>query len=240
VDTIKLLDATLRRNTATGPIWKRSTDDGYGEKADGRPFKKTGIGRGWPLLAGERGHFELAAGRHDTALALLKTMANQTSECGMIPEQVWDAPNIPKRSLFNGKPTGSGMPLVWAHSEYIKLLRSVHSGEVWDRIPQSEERYLHQHRTAGFQIWTPEQRRGWLTRGKDIRLDLPTPAHVRWVVDGKTTEAETIDSGFQLHHATLNTRHLPPGATIEITVQPSTAEGRKKAKPNSFTVKARA
>ncbi len=30
-------------------------DDGYGEHADGRPFSKTGIGRGWPLLAGERG-----------------------------------------------------------------------------------------------------------------------------------------------------------------------------------------
>jgi glucoamylase len=37
----------------------------------------------------------------------------------MIPEQVWDAPDIPERFLFNGYPTGSGMPLVWAHSEYI-------------------------------------------------------------------------------------------------------------------------
>lgn len=237
VDTIKLLDATLRRDTATGPIWRRSTDDGYGEKADGRPFEKTGIGRGWPLLAGERGHYELAAGRHEAALHLLKTMANQTSECGMIPEQVWDAPNIPKRSLFNGKPTGSGMPLVWAHSEYIKLLRSLHSGKVWDRVPEAEDRYLRGPRSASFQIWTPDQRRAWLKLGKDLRLDLPYPAHVRWTVDGKTTEAETVDTGFQLHCVTLKTRKVPPGAEIEVKVKPIVTGRSEKPKPESFVVK---
>lgn len=50
----------------------------------------------------------------------------------MIPEQVWDADDIPEHMLFNGHPAGSGMPLVWAHAEYIKLLRSLHGGAVWD------------------------------------------------------------------------------------------------------------
>jgi len=36
--------------------------DGYGEHADGHVYDGTGIGRGWPLLTGERGHYELAAG----------------------------------------------------------------------------------------------------------------------------------------------------------------------------------
>lgn len=236
VDTVKLLDATLRRETPTGPTWKRSTDDGYGEKADGKPFDKTGIGRGWPLLAGERGHFELAAGRCEAALALLKTMARQTSVCGMIPEQVWDAPDIPERFLFNGYPTGSGMPLVWAHSEYIKLLRSLHGGEVWDRIPQTEERYQRQHRTASFQIWTPEQRRAWLTRGKNLRLDLTAPAKVRWTAGSIANEVHTVDSGFGLHCATLNTLDLPPEAKIRITIEPISSENNEKPKRESFTV----
>jgi glucoamylase len=240
IDTVKLIDATLRSDTATGPAWKRSTEDGYGEKADGRPFDKTGVGHGWPLLAGERGHFELAAGRRDAALALLKTMARQTSECGMIPEQVWDAPSLPGRALFNGKPTGSGMPLVWAHSEYIKLLRSLHIGEVWDRMSQTEERYLYKHLVASFQIWTPQQRRGWLMSGKDLRLDLPTHSHIRWTVEGKTARSETIDSGFGLHCAMLETRVLLPGVIIEIDVRPKDARKHGSPGPDRFVVKVRA
>ena len=48
----------------------------------------------------------------------------------------WDAEDIPGKMLFNGHPAGSGMPLVWAHSEYVKLLRSLHDGKVWDMPPQ--------------------------------------------------------------------------------------------------------
>jgi glucoamylase len=88
LDTLKVIDATLKRDTPTGQGWVRSTYDGYGEKKDGRPFDKTGIGRVWPLLAGERAHYEIAAGNHDDALELPRTMARQTSEAGMILEQV--------------------------------------------------------------------------------------------------------------------------------------------------------
>ena len=96
LDTIKVLDATLKRDTDTGPTWIRSSFDGYGEHDDGSPYIKTGVGRGWPLLAGERGHYELMAGRRGAALNLLQTMSKQTSDCGMIPEQVWNAPDIPR------------------------------------------------------------------------------------------------------------------------------------------------
>jgi glucoamylase len=240
LDTIKILDATLRRETATGPTWTRSTGDGYGEKADGAPFDKTGIGRGWPLLAGERGHYELAAGHRETALDLLKTMARQTSECGMIPEQVWDAPDIPERYLFNGYPTGSGMPLAWAHSEYIKLLRSLHDGAVWDRIPQTTERYQRDRHTASFQIWTPAQRRGWLRSGKDLRVDLTAPAIIRWTAQRTTLQSETRDNGFQLHSATLPTSDLPAGTSIRIEIEPLPTEDKGKQKPDAFTVRVHA
>jgi glucoamylase len=96
VNTVRVIDATLKRETRTGPGWVRSTYDGYGEKDDGSPFKKTGIGRVWPLLAGERAHYEIAFGNWDFALELLRTISRQTSQAGMIPEQVWDADDIPK------------------------------------------------------------------------------------------------------------------------------------------------
>ena len=54
-----------------------------------------------------------------------------------MPEQVWDAADIPERELFCGRPSGSAMPLVWAHAEHIKLLRSLRDGAVFDMPPQT-------------------------------------------------------------------------------------------------------
>jgi glucoamylase len=180
-----LLDATLRRETKTGPGWLRSTHDGYGEHADGAPFNGRGIGRCWPLLAGERGHYELAAGNRRDAERLLQTMAAQSSECGMIPEQAWDAEDLPERQLFNGRPTGSGMPLAWAHAEYVKLMRSLQEGKVWDMPPQSVQRYQVEGRSSRIQIWTEREPREWVSAGKQLRVDLCAVAEVRWAIDSE-------------------------------------------------------
>jgi glucoamylase len=60
-DTVKVIDTLLKVETPSGLTWHRYNDDGYGEHEDGAPFDGTGIGRGWPLLTGERAHYELAA-----------------------------------------------------------------------------------------------------------------------------------------------------------------------------------
>ena len=57
----------------------------------------------------------------------------------MMPEQVWDEADRP--GLEKGKPAGSAVPLVWAHAEYLKLLRSTVDGKVFDRIDSVYERY---------------------------------------------------------------------------------------------------
>jgi glucoamylase len=148
LNTVKVIDAMLRVRTATGPAWYRYNGDGYGEHADGAPFDGCGIGRPWPLLAGERAHYELAAGRPDVAVQLLGVMRAQASDGGMLPEQVWDGPDLPERELVNGRATGGAMPLVWAHAEYAKLVRSLYDGRVFDMPQQSYERYV-RHRGGG-------------------------------------------------------------------------------------------
>lgn len=238
VNTVKVLDATLKRETRTGPGWVRSTYDGYGEKTDGSPFKKTGIGRVWPLLAGERSHYEIALGNRDYALELLRTISRQTSAAGMIPEQVWDAGDIPQRLLFNGHPAGSGMPLVWAHSEYIKLLRSLHGNAVWDMPPQTVDRYLNSGRTADFQIWTTNQRRVWLVPGKNLRVDLNGPAQVQWTADESPKMIPTSDTGFGLHSAMLSLSALGAGAEIAVKVTPDDSH-INKLKSDSFVIRTR-
>ena len=238
VDTVKVIDATLRRETLTGPGWRRSTEDGYGEKADGAPFVKVGEGRCWPLLCGERGHYEIAAGQHETALEMLKTMARQTSECGMLPEQVWDAENIPARELLNGRPSGSGMPLVWAHAEYIKLLRSLHQNGIWDQVPQAVERYIHSSHPASFQIWRPAQRRRFVTAGKDLRIDLNAPATITWRGEGRERGCSTKDSRLGLHTAILPLAALQPGKAIRVRIEP--ANPGPGNRPDAFIVGIRA
>ena len=60
---------------------------------------------------------------------------------GMLPEQVWDYADFPQEGMYFGQSAGSAQPLVWAHSEYLKLLRSVVDGEVFDCISVVKERY---------------------------------------------------------------------------------------------------
>jgi glucoamylase len=235
LDTIKVIDATLKHETRTGPVWVRSSKDGYGEHADGSPFDGTGIGRGWPLLAGERAHYEIAADNREFALELLRTMSRQTSQGGMIPEQIWDADDIPDKFLFNGHPAGSGMPLVWAHSEYIKLLRSLHNGAIWDLPSQTVERYIKQGKTANFQIWTTKQRRAWLVPGKNLRVDLDGSATLRWTVADDVHTILTTDTGLGLHAATLPLSDIPSGSKIHVEIVPS----KQESDSDSFTIRIR-
>src|SRR5579863_8110451 len=64
LDSLRVVDAVLKVDTPFGPCWRRYNNDGYGQREDGGPFTSGGQGRAWPLLTGERGHYELAAG-HD-------------------------------------------------------------------------------------------------------------------------------------------------------------------------------
>jgi glucoamylase len=144
VNTVRAIDALLLTDTERGPVWHRYRGDRFGEHDDGRPFATNdkGRGRAWPLLIGERAHYELLRGDVERAKELCRVMAGYATESGLIPEQVWDADDIPGRHLYRGKPTGSVCPLLWAHGEYVKLRRSISDGRVFDAPPQTFSRYL--------------------------------------------------------------------------------------------------
>jgi len=64
VDSLAVIDQVLKRDLPQGPCWRRYNHDGYGQKADGSAYDGSGEGRCWPILTGERAHYELAAGRN--------------------------------------------------------------------------------------------------------------------------------------------------------------------------------
>jgi glucoamylase len=219
INTAKAVDELLRTETATGPVWHRYNNDGYGEHEDGGPFDGTGIGRGWPLLAGERAHYELAAGRPQEAQRLLKVMEAQAGVGGFLPEQVWDAHDIPERELFNGHPSGSAMPLVWAHAEYLKLLRSLRDGRVFDLPPQTVQRYQVQRVGSPFFFWRFSQKGRTIPAGKLLRIETLAPGRVHWSGDRWATvqDLDTHDPGLGSHLVDLPTAKLPAGATVVFT-----------------------
>ena len=219
LNTIKVIDALLKVNLPQGPCWYRYNDDGYGEHADGGPFDGTGIGRAWPLLAGERAHYELAAGNVSAAQQLIHSVEMSTNGSRLLPEQVWDSQDIPERELFLGKPSGSACPLVWAHSEYIKLVRSLKDGKIFDQPPQTFKRYCVEDRKAIYWSWRFNNKCRTVPRGKSLRIALLAPAMVHWSSDGwqTTYDVFTRDSGLGIYFADLPTGRLDPGHTVVFT-----------------------
>jgi glucoamylase len=220
LNTIKVIDALLCVKLPQGPCWYRYNGDGYGEHEDGSAFDGIGIGRPWPLLAGERAHYELAAGRPATAEVLLRVMEWSTWDSRLIPEQVWDARDIPELELFIGKPTGSACPLVWAHAEYIKLRRSLREGRIFDQPPQTVHRYQVEKRTCTYFAWRYNNKPRSIPCGKILRLDLPSRAMVHWSFDGwKTTQdSDTRDTGLGIHSVDLPTEKLRVGEDVTFTL----------------------
>jgi glucoamylase len=191
IDSLKVVDHVLKVETPVGPCWRRYNHDGYGQRHDGGPYLGWGQGRAWPLLSGERAHYELAAG-HDVK-PYIQALEAFSSQGGMLPEQIWDAPDIPEMGLRLGKPTGAAMPLVWAHAEYVKLLRSVTDGKVFDRISVVADRYWRGERPSPIEVFRLDRQIGSIPRGKKLRMLADDHFFLVWTLDDWKT-VNTTDS----------------------------------------------
>ncbi|HUO26417.1 MAG TPA: glucan 1,4-alpha-glucosidase [Candidatus Aquilonibacter sp.] len=220
LNTIRAIDALLRVQLPQGTCWYRYNGDGYGEHKDGSPFDGSGIGRPWPLLAGERAHYELAAGQRAKAEALLGVMEESTiGRSRLLPEQVWDGPDLKDIELLRGKPSGSACPLVWAHAEYIKLRRSLSDGRIFDQPTQTVQRYVFAENKPAVFGWRWNNKIRSIPRNKILHLVLLSTAMVHWSFDGwkNWQDIRTRDTGLGIHTLDLPTASLPSGSQILFT-----------------------
>jgi len=223
VDSLKVVDAVLKRELPQGPGWLRYNFDGYGDRPDGGPFLGWGQGRVWPLLTGERAHYELAAGKDITAL--IETYERFATMGQMMPEQVWDEPNSPSERLQFGKPAGSAVPLVWAHAEYLKLLRSALDGKVFDRIEPVYARYCEpEGRKAlrrDLEIYTQRRPIQRIPAGATLRIIYEDRFAVTWSTDGwKTTRGSRSRSlGSAGYSVDISTTNASAGGELSWTLQ---------------------
>lgn len=140
--SLAIVDKLIRRQPPQGDGWYRYNHDAYGERPDGGRYDgRTGIGRLWTLLTGERGQYELARGNRVGARHHLNTMMGFANEGMMLPEQVWDRRESPRADLRYGSGTGSATPLAWSMAQFIRLAISLQIGHNSDTPAVVAARY---------------------------------------------------------------------------------------------------
>jgi glucoamylase len=178
-NSVKVIDAKLERQTSNGPGWLRYNGDGYGDcyepdpdtscPVTGQPWApaNTGTGHIWPVLAAERAQQDLATGQVSTASGLLATINSMTSGPGLVPEQVWDEPDVPASpygsdpttasiGFVNGKPDGSASPLTWGAASQVRLTADLTAGRSVERPSVTTARYVsHTQNTTPLTVTSP-------------------------------------------------------------------------------------
>jgi glucoamylase len=216
-DTIKVVDQTLRVETPSGALYHRYNEDGYGEHPDGRAFDGSGVGRAWPLLAGERGHLALQSG--EDPLPYLNTIWNCASLGGMLPEQVWDSDPIPAFELEPGRPSGSAMPLLWSHAEFLKLLIAREQGQPVEMLQSVVLRCGAGARDAPVWHWRHEVPIARLEAGRTLRIESRRPFTLHFGYDGwrEIQDREAIATPFGLWSVELSAAELEPHEALDFT-----------------------
>lgn len=216
--SLAVVDELLKVDLPCGPTWHRYNHDGYGEHADGYPFDGQGIGRVWPLLTGERAHYELAAGNRRGARRLARALECFANEGGLLPEQLWDSADVPEWELVRGRPSGSAMPLVWAHAEYVHLLRSLSDGQVFGVLAPVVQRYRSAV-PARRSVWRFNHKVSALKAGEPLRIEVTAPVRVRWSADSWQTyrDDDAVASGIGLWYVDIPTSITAVPGIIEFT-----------------------
>jgi glucoamylase len=165
-NSLTVIDANLQKSTASGPGWLRYNGDGYGDcvvgqgtncPITGAPWNSdgnfTGLGHPWPVLGVERAQQYLAQGNRTAAAAQLVTVNKENSGPGLVPEQVWNYPDLPRSpygtdpevasiGFTNGQADGSASPLTWASASQVRLTADLAAGRSLEQPAQVKSRYV--------------------------------------------------------------------------------------------------
>jgi glucoamylase len=169
--SLGVLDKQISVSTPSGTGYYRygtsasaGSADGYGDcyqpsqtscTVTGAPWAPTDTGTGhpWPVLSGERAESDIAEGDYAGAAALLNAMRNFSSGVGLVPEQVWEDPDLPASpygsdpatasiGFTDGQADGSASPLTWAQAQELRLIMSLGAGRDVDTPAVTVRRYI--------------------------------------------------------------------------------------------------
>ena len=211
------VDALLKVSLPAGPSWRRYAGDLYGEKDDGSAWDGSGRGRAWPVLTGERARHFFSMGL--PAAEIVRSLEGFAGPGLMLPEQVWDAADIPAKGLYFGRATGSASPLGWAHAEYLELLVTIALGGFPDIVLPARRRYTEGPAHEAAFVWTHRHQISRLAPGRRLRVQLPRPGSVHYSFDDWKTfgEVEAIDTTLGVWVAEVPSNKLAAGTSFSWT-----------------------
>ncbi|HET8842577.1 MAG TPA: glucodextranase DOMON-like domain-containing protein, partial [Ktedonobacteraceae bacterium] len=222
-ESLPVVDATIKTDTPGGPGYHRYNGDGYGDSSStGQPWATTNTGTGhvWPVMDGERGEYNVAAGNTSQALLLLNTMQKFASGVGLIPEQDWESadlaaspygtdPTTASIGFSNGKAAGSASPLTWSAAQYMRLLLDIQAGRTLEQPAATYQRYIVHHQgTTNLTITAPGNNTA-VSSGSVNVTGTATPGDTLYLAatntdqQSATTTAQTTADARGNYHATL-------------------------------------
>jgi glucoamylase len=215
--SLRGVDAQLKVTLPSGPSWRRFVGDVYGEHEDGSPWNGDGVGRPWPVLTGERARHFFAMGL--SAAELVRSLEGFAGQGLMLPEQVWDGPEMPNLGLQPGRPNGSATPLGWAHAEYLELLVTIALAGFPDIVMPARRRYTEGTAQAPAFVWSHKHQITRIASGRRLRVQLPRPGAVHYTFDEweSYTDVEAIDTTLGVWVAEIPCNRLLPGRDFSWT-----------------------
>jgi glucoamylase len=256
-NSLSVLDNQISVTTPSGTGYYRYGDsaadgsaDGYGDCAipsqtscttPGEPWPTTDVGTGhlWPVLSGERAESALAEGDTSDASALLSFMIKSASGIGLVPEQVWEDPDLAASpygsdpttasiGFADGRAAGSASPLTWAQAQELRLIVDLGTGTTVDQPSITTARYVTHGAPAAASVTIGAPASGSTIEGGSTTVSGTT-------TPGAAVSIQTDDTDTGAAATTVTTTADPAGAysataaigfgTNEITVAATTAAG---------------
>lgn len=224
------VDMSLKVGLPAGSSWRRYVGDRYGEHEDGSPWDRGGRGRAWPVLTGERARHFFAMGL--SAAEMVRSLEGFAGQGLMLPEQLWDGPDIPARHLQFGRPSGSACPLGWAHAEYLELLVTIALAGFPDIVTPARRRYTEGVALEPAFVWSHRHQITKIASGRALRVQLPRPGAVHYTFDDWKSyrDVEAVDTTLGVWVADVPCQKLPPGTDFSWTAHYVTGwEGKNYA-----------
>ena len=163
-NSLTVAAATIDSATPSGTGVLRYNGDGYGDceksvfndcSADGEPWatNNQGTGHPWPVLSGENAEYQVQAKAPAAAADDLSFMLQSAAGVGLVPEQVWNYPDVPASpygsdpatasiGFTDGQPDGSAAPLTWAQAQLLRLIADLQAGRLVEQPSIVAARYL--------------------------------------------------------------------------------------------------
>ncbi len=236
-NSLAVTGATIAASTPAGTGALRYNGDGYGDceeavfndcSADGQPWATNdeGTGHPWPVLSGENGEYQVLAGNSGAGTADLSFMLNSASGVGLVPEQVWNYPDVPASpygsdpatasiGFTDGQADGSAAPLTWAQAQLLRLIADQASGKLIEQPSIVASRYA-----------------GGGPAAATLNVTAPLTVAGGDVPENLTRPSVTVDTASETVSGTAT-----PGATVDVAVT-GTAPGAATPATSIATVTA--